>query len=94
MVVSTEEQYAQDIIIQFTQDKIDLLSLYKTGEKLKVSINIKGREWVNPQGEAKYFNTIIGWRIERLNTNQETENTHQVNQGSATVDSSEDDLPF
>lgn len=68
MVITTEEQYPQDIIIQFTQDKIDLLSLYKIGEELKVSINIKGREWVNPQGETKYFNTIIGWRIERLNS--------------------------
>lgn len=102
MVITTEEQYPQDIIIQFTQDKIDLLSLYKIGEELKVSINIKGREWINPEGEAKYFNTITGWRIERLNPVQAnqtaTESTPQVPQGNATVDlsvnSSEDDLPF
>ena len=30
----------------------------------KVSINLRGREWVNPQGEAKYFNSLQGWRIE------------------------------
>ena len=102
MVITTEEQYPQDIIIQFTQDKIDLLSLYKIGEELKVSINIKGREWVNPQGETKYFNTISGWRIERLNpvntTQTSSESLPQVPQNNATVDlsvnSAEDDLPF
>ena len=28
--------------------------------------NLRGREWINPQGEAKYFNAIQGWRIENL----------------------------
>ncbi|MBT8292926.1 MAG: DUF3127 domain-containing protein [Eudoraea sp.] len=27
---------------------------------------IRGREWVNPQGETKYFNSIQGWRIEAV----------------------------
>ena len=31
-----------------------------------MSINIRGREWVSPQGETKYFNSIQGWRIEKL----------------------------
>jgi hypothetical protein len=65
MVITTEEQYPQDIIIQFTQDKIDLLSSYKIGEKLKVFINIRGREWTNNAGEVKYFNTITGWKVEK-----------------------------
>ncbi|PKP14957.1 MAG: hypothetical protein CVU07_12235, partial [Bacteroidetes bacterium HGW-Bacteroidetes-23] len=54
------------IIMEFTQDKCDLLNSYKVGEGVKVSINIRGREWVSPQGETKYFNSIQGWRIERL----------------------------
>ena len=36
------------------------------GEAVKVSINLRGREWVNPQGETKYFNDIQGWRIEKM----------------------------
>ena len=39
---------------------------YKVGQAVKVSINLRGREWVNPQGETKYFNSIQGWRIENL----------------------------
>src|SRR6478752_7378015 len=66
LVVTTDEQYPQHILIEFTQDKCDLLSSYNIGEAVKVSINLRGREWVNPQGETKYFNSIQGWRIERI----------------------------
>ena len=66
LVVTTDEQYPQHIMIEFTQDKCDLLSNYGVGEAVKVSINLRGREWVNPQGETVYFNTIQGWRIGKL----------------------------
>jgi len=65
LVVTTEEQYPQHILVEFTQDKCDLLNNYGVGESVKVSINLRGREWVNPQGETKYFNSIQGWRIEK-----------------------------
>ncbi len=66
MVITTEEQYPQVIMIEFVQDKTDLLNPYQVGQDVKVSINIRGREWVNPQGETKYFTNIVGWRIEHL----------------------------
>lgn len=65
LVVTTDETYPQHILIEFTQDKCDLLNGYRPGEPVKVSINLKGREWINPQGETCYFNSIQGWRIER-----------------------------
>ena len=68
LVVTTDEQYPQSIMIEFTQDKSDFLNNYNIGENVKVSINLGGREWVNPQGETKYFNSIKGWRIERVAT--------------------------
>ena len=63
VVISTEEQYPQHIQIEFPQDKADLLKNLQVGQLVKVSINIRGREWLNPQGETKYFNSIQGWRI-------------------------------
>lgn len=66
VVVTTEEQYPQHLMIEFVQDKTDLLNNYQVGQQVKVSINLRGREWVNPQGETKYFNSIQGWRIEAL----------------------------
>lgn len=66
VVVTTEEQYPQHIMVEFIQDKTSLLDQYAVGQQVKISINLRGREWVSPQGETKYFNTIQGWRIEAL----------------------------
>lgn len=68
LVIVTEEQYPQTIIIQFTQQRCDLLNNLQVGQNVKVYINIRGREWTNPQGETKYFNTIEGWKIEVIQT--------------------------
>ena len=68
LVVTTDEQYPQSIMVEFVQDKTDLLNNISIGENVKVSINLGGREWVNPQGETKYFNSIKGWRIEKMQT--------------------------
>ncbi|MBT0606880.1 DUF3127 domain-containing protein [Aequorivita echinoideorum] len=70
LVITTEEQYPQDILIEFVQDKTDLLNKFNVGQDVKVSINIRGREWINPQGEKKYFNSIQGWRVETLTQRQ------------------------
>jgi hypothetical protein len=59
-------------MIEFVQDKSDLLNTISVGENVKVSINLGGREWVNPQGETKYFNSIKGWRIEKLQSEAPT----------------------
>jgi len=66
VVITTEEQYPQSIMIEFVQDKTDLLNNFGVGQNVKISINLRGREWTNPQGEVKYFNSIQGWRIETL----------------------------
>lgn len=65
LVVTTNEQYPQTILLEFVQDKCDVLNGYSVGQDVKVGVNLRGREWVNPQGETKYFNTIQGWKIEK-----------------------------
>ena len=64
LVITTEEQYPQHIIIQFTQDKCALLDTIQVGQKVNVYFNLRGREWTNPQGEIKYFNSLDAWKIE------------------------------
>ncbi len=86
LVVTTDEQYPQHILIEFNQDKCDLLNNYAIGQEVKVDINLRGREWINPQGEAKYFNQIQGWRIS--NTENATASAHP-----ATI-AANNDLPF
>lgn len=65
LVVTTEEQYPQHILIEFTQDKCGLLDHYRQGDKVTVDINIRGREWVDPRGETKYLNSLHGWQIQK-----------------------------
>lgn len=72
VVVTTEEQYPQHIMVEFVQDKCDLLNTVSVGQPIKIGINLRGREWVNPQGETKYFNSIQGWRIENLQADSGT----------------------
>lgn len=66
VVVTTDEQYPQHILVQFVQDKCDLLNNFQTGDAVKIDINLRGREWTNPQGETVYFNSIQGWRIGKV----------------------------
>ena len=66
VVLTTEEQYPQFLNIEFIQDKTDVVDNFNVGDQVKIGINLKGREWVSPQGETKYFNSIQGWRIESL----------------------------
>jgi hypothetical protein len=66
IVVTTDEQYPQHILVQFVQDKCELLNNYQVGDNVKIDVNLRGREWVNPQGETVYFNTIQGWRISKV----------------------------
>ncbi len=99
LVVTTEEQYPQMILVEFVQDKCDLLNNFSVGQDVTVSINLRGREWVNPQGEAKYFNSIQGWRIEAAQaqaagTPPPSLNNFETTSAPAASNNEPDDLPF
>ena len=102
MVLVNEEQYPQPISIEFLKEKGDLLNQLNEGDKVKVSINIGGREWTSPQGDVKYFNSITGWKVEKVDSTGGPEPTQaSPSNSSATPAKSsdvfadeEDDLPF
>ena len=52
LVLTTDEQYPQTLSIEFVQDKTDLLNSFDVGQNVKVNINLRGREWENPQTKA------------------------------------------
>lgn len=91
LVLTTDETYPQHILIEFNQDKCDVLDKYNVGDTVKVSINLRGREWINPQGETKYFNSIQGWKIERL---QQQEPAQQMPPAPMGQEYEEHDPPF
>lgn len=101
LILMTEEQYPQPISIEFLQDKADLAAKFAEGERVKVSINIRGREWTSPDNVVKYFNSIVGWRIEKLEnataepTSAPQSSTPQESTKATDVFAEdEDDLPF
>ena len=91
VIVTTDEQYPQELQLEFVQDKCDLLDSYNVGNDVKISINLRGREWINPQGEAVYFNTIQGWRIEKVD-GESSESLPEV--GNDLKEEDPNDLPF
>ena len=98
MVLTTDEQYPQMLLIEFVQDKCDLLNQFKTGDDVKISINLRGREWVNPEGQAKYFNSIQGWRVEKLQAGMDAGvppmDAASFEPATNVDDNEPDDLPF
>ena len=102
VLVTSNEEYPQMLLIEFVQDKCDLLDNYAVGQDISISINLRGREWINPEGVAKYFNSIQGWRIQSTTTTQPAAEAAPVAEAalaptaSADVPVAEasDDLPF
>lgn len=99
VVVETNEQYPQPLMVEFVQDKCDLLNNFSIGQDVKIAINLRGREWINPKGEAVYFNSIQGWRIEALSNTASNEVPDlpplEDFDSAADFDTDEpDDLPF
>lgn len=94
LIITTDEQYPQTISIEFVQDKCELLDKVKVGQEVKVHVNIRGREWVNPEGETKYFNSIQGWRIESGVFDGAKAPSGSTPPEVPPVDEEKDDLPF
>lgn len=97
IVVETTDQYPQKILIEFQQDKVSLLDGINFQDLVKVHINLRGREWTSPQGEVRYFNTIVGWKIDvtdAANATGTPESLSSVagNQGVPVAE--DDDVPF
>jgi hypothetical protein len=94
-----DSKYDQHIAFQLTQDKCDLINAFGVGQTVKVSFNLRGREWVSPQGETKYFNTLEAWRVEAdvISAPQDLGTyvlTSVPSEPAASAPADDEDLPF
>lgn len=98
IVLTTQEQYPQNILVEFIQDRTNLLDAFNVGDLVKIDINLRGREWTNDKGEIKYFNSIQGWRIEKVEDDFESQlpplPTKEDLNISESSENEPDDLPF
>lgn len=82
--------YPQLIKFQLVQDRCTLLDPIPEGQKIKVSFDLRGREW-----NGKYFTNLNAWKIETAEI--ETSSTDQfptAEDDPANLDEQDDDLPF
>ena len=100
IVIATEDQYSQFLNIEFVQEKCDLLDPYQESDLVDIDINLRGREWTSPEGHVVYFNTLQGWRIQKIgaeNTSGNSTPSSYQNEAAPNKNEEEnedDDLPF
>jgi hypothetical protein len=61
-----ESQYPQYIKFELQKDKCSLLDLFRNGDELEVSFDLKGKPYTNPKGEKMYFTNLVVWKIEKV----------------------------
>lgn len=93
-VVETVENplYPQLISFELNQDRCAVIDKFNVGDNIEVTFNLRGREWINPQGEKKYFNSLEAWRVNAA-ASTGTAATLSVANG-VIADNPDSDLPF
>ncbi len=64
--VKTEGQFVQTLEIQFNQGNVTLLDGLIAGQRVNITVNMKGREY-EKEGKPLVFNSLVAWKIEKLN---------------------------
>jgi hypothetical protein len=58
-VVTTEEQYPQDVKFELVKDKTGAIDAYKVGQSVTVHFNVRGNEH-----QGKYYVSLQAWKLE------------------------------
>ncbi|WP_118193600.1 DUF3127 domain-containing protein [Albibacterium indicum] len=92
-------QFVEYIKFEATQDRVNLFDNLNLGDEVTVSFNLRGRPWTNKEGVTTYFNSLVAWRVNKVNTDTSSAAGYQNQPDSAppidiSSDSGEDDLPF
>ena len=62
-VIMTNSKYPNPVYLETQQERVDELDKFNVGDKVECKLDLRGREWTSPQGEVKYFNTIVCWAL-------------------------------
>mgnify|MGYP000017636565 CR=1 FL=1 len=101
-VLTTEEQYPQEIKFELIKDKTSLIDKFNENDTIKVSFNLRGNEY-----NGKYYVNLQAWRVEAdaagagasipapLDPMAEPATTPSAPPAPSNIDDiGEDDLPF
>lgn len=96
IVIKTDGDYPQYILVQFTQQKISLLDHTVTGQRVVIDYNLRGREY-SKDGKTSYFLSCEGWRIKTDNVTFDKEAppiTAAKVIGNPVSNQADEELPF
>ena len=100
---ASNPDYPQPLQFEMVQDRCELLDSFEVGQEVEIFFDLRGREWTNPQGQVKYFNTLQAWKLVSEQSSVTTSPTTPAPTTSAPVqdekpgwleNESPDDLPF
>jgi hypothetical protein len=58
-VITTAEQYPQDVKFELVKDKTGAIDAYKVGQSVTVHFNVRGNEH-----QGKYYVSLQAWKLE------------------------------
>ena len=60
---ASNPDYPQPLQFEMVQDRCELLDSFEVGQEVEIFFDLRGREWTNPQGQVKYFNSLHAWKL-------------------------------
>jgi single-strand DNA-binding protein len=89
-VITTNEQYPQDVKLECIKDKTSLLDGLSDGDDVEVSFNVRGNEY-----NGKYYVNLQAWKLNKMDGGPaDSENTPPAPDFEPAGDQDDDDLPF
>lgn len=90
-------QFVEYISFQATQDRVSIFDNLKVGDEVQVAFNLRGRPWTNKDGVTTFFNSLVAWRVTKLEAQRPAQQTAPSYADLPPMDISsadDDDLPF
>lgn len=90
VVSDPEEKYPQEVQFDCIKDNVKMLNEIRTGDKVTVKFNIRGREW-----NGKHFVNLEAWKVSRLGEARKSSPPVDDRQEEFTPDDTlDEDVPF
>jgi hypothetical protein len=61
--VKSSSNYSESIVFSLVNSSCKYIDNLEIGDVLTVSFNIKGRKWISPEDETRYFNALDVHRV-------------------------------
>ncbi|KGE14578.1 DUF3127 domain-containing protein [Sphingobacterium deserti] len=90
-------QFVEYISFQATQDRVSIFDNLRVGDEVQVAFNLRGRPWTNKDGVTTFFNSLVAWRVTKLEAQRPAQQTAPSYADLPPMDISsadDDDLPF